>query len=163
MGAFEDVKLVWREREYTIPARNMMRAIAIIEDHVTMPELQQFAVRKTAPLSRLSSAFAGVLTFAGCPKVSAEDVYAGMFDGGDQAQAVAEAVTTLMAMMLPKSARDKLTVTGEIGGDVAPGNASAAVTSEATDSSKKRSSSRSGQVGSRRRNSGNARRKKSIG
>src|SRR5688500_12542935 len=96
-GAFEDVKLVWNEREYTIPARNMLRAVAIIEDHVTMPELQKFAVRGTAPLARLAGAFSGVLTFAGCPKVTAEDVYSAMFDGDEKAQAVSASIITLLA------------------------------------------------------------------
>lgn len=159
-GAFEDVKLVWNGREYTIPARNMLRAVAIIEDHVTMPELQKFAVRGTAPAARLSSAFAGVLTFAGCPKVTAEDVYEAMFDGGDKAEAVGVAITTLMSMMLPKSAREKFMsgATGEVETD--PGNSVPAV---ATASSKKRTSSRSAPSGSRRRSSGNARQKKSTG
>lgn len=160
-GAFEDVKLVWNGREYIVPARNMLRAVAIIEDHVTMPELQQFALRGTAPLARLSSAFAGVLKFAGCPNIDAESVYAAMFDGNDKASAVSAAVSTLMAMMLPKSAREKF-MNGSVdeAGDTKPGNSQPAA---ANVSLKKRSSSRSGPVGSRRRSSGNVRQKKFTG
>jgi hypothetical protein len=159
-GAFEDVKLVWQGREYTIPARNMLRAVAIIEDHVTMPELQKFSARQTAPLARLSGAFAGVLTFAGCPGVDAETIYSAMFEGNDQATAVSTAITTLMAMMLPKSAREKFmngdTGNQPAGAETAPGNSQPA----ASASLKKRSSSRSGPDGSRRQSSGKLRRKK---
>jgi hypothetical protein len=100
-SAFDDVKIEWKGRQYTIPSRNMMRAIALIEDHVTMPELQRYGERNTAPVSRLSSAFASVLRFAGAPGVRDEDVYDAMFSGGDDAAAVATSVQVLLAMMVP--------------------------------------------------------------
>lgn len=160
-SAFEDVTLNWKGRDYLIPARNMLRAVAIIEDHVTMPELQKFSERGAAPLARLSGAFAGVLKFAGCPDVNADAVYSAMFDGDNQASAIASAVNTLMAMMLPKSARDKF-LNGDVltTAETAPGNSQPAAESA---SSRKRTSSRSGPVGSRRQNSGKARPKKSTG
>jgi hypothetical protein len=157
-SAFDDVKIEWKGRQYTIPSRNMMRAIALIEDHVTMPELQRYGERNTAPVSRLSSAFASVLRFAGAPGVRDEDVYDAMFSGGDDAAAVATSVQVLLAMMVPKSARDRMNQAPS--GDPEPGNSAPAATSN---SSEKLTSSRSVKGGSCRRSSGKSRQKNSIG
>lgn len=158
-SAFDDVQIEWKGRTYTIPSRNMMRAIALIEDHVTMPELQRYGERNTAPVSRLSSAFASVLRFAGAPGVKDEDVYDAMFSGGDDAAAVATSVQVLLAMMVPKSARERMYE--KAGGDLESGNSAPA--GVATNSSKKRTSSRSVTDGSSRRSSGKSRRKNSTG
>lgn len=158
-GSFDDVTLTWGGVDYTIPSNKMMGAIARIEDHVTMPELQQFGQRGTIPLSRLAAAFAAVLRYAGC-KVSDEDVYEAMFDG-DQAQSMVQSTTTLMGMMVPRKARDRyLTAVREANGAEAnPGNS----VPTATASSVKRSNSRSGKSGSPRRSSGTSRQKNSTG
>jgi hypothetical protein len=160
-SAFDDVKIEWKGRQYTIPSRNMMRAIALIEDHVTMPELQRYGERNTAPVSRLSSAFASVLRFAGAPGVRDEDVYDAMFSGGDDAAAVATSVQVLLAMMVPKSARDRMHEAASKG-DPEPGNSLPAV-AETSNSSEKLTSSRSVKGGSRRRSSGKSRQKNSTG
>jgi hypothetical protein len=158
-SAFDDITIEWKGRSYTIPSRNMMRAIALIEDHVTMPELQRYGERSTAPVSRLSSAFAAVLRFAGAPGVKDEHVYEAMFSGGDDAAAVATSVQVLLAMMVPKSARERMHEAAS--GDPESGNSAPA--GAANSSSKKRTSSRSGTDGSRRRSSGKSRQKNSTG
>lgn len=157
-GAFDDVTLIWRDREYTIPARNMMGAIARIEDHVTMPEMQRFGERGTAPISRLSAAFGSVLRFAGC-QVKDEEVYSAMFEGGDAAIAVSTSIRTLLAMMVPKNARDKIMNKTEAELEDEAGKSQPAGMS----TSRKRTNSRSGTPGSRRRNSGISRSKNSTG
>lgn len=150
-GAFDDVTLTWKGRDYTIPARNMMGAIARIEDHVTMPEMQRFGERGTAPISRLSSAFAAVLRYAGAA-VKDEDVYAAMFEAPEEAEVVATSIRTLLAMMVPRNAREKVLATkteSELEADAGNSLPAGAPTS------RKRSSSRSVKGGSRRRSSGN--------
>lgn len=157
-GAFDDVMIEWRGIEYKIPARNMMGAIARIEDHITLPELQRYSERGTAPLSRLAASFASVLRFAGASTVKDEDVYAAMFEGQGEQQSVASALRVLLSMMVPKNARSKVTATTAVG-EPTPGNSQPAVTS----SSKKPSRSRSVPLGSHRRNSGRSRSKNSTG
>jgi len=147
MGAFDDVTFQWAGVSYTIPANKMMGAIARIEDHVTMPELQRFGERGAVPLSRLAGAFASVLRYAGANVVH-EDVYAAMFAGAEKQMEVAEAVSLLMAMMVPAGSRDKILKVAEeakAAGAVPPGNPVPA----ATASSKKLTKSRSGKRGSR--------------
>lgn len=149
-GSFDDVTLNWAGIDYTIPANKMMGAIARIEDHITLPELKNFGDRGAVPLSRLASAFASVLRYAGA-KVTDEQAYSLMFEGEESQAAMAVSVNLLIAMMVPKSARGKLPTNGEA---PAEGNSSTA----ATNSSRKRSSSRAasgkGKGGAARRSSG---------
>lgn len=155
-GSFDDVVLTWAGIDYTIPATKMMGAIARIEDHVTLPELRNYGERGAVPLSRLASAFASVLRYAGA-KLTDEDVYAEMFKGEAQQAAMAISVNILIAMMVPKSARGKLPVNGT-GEAPAEGNSSTAATNS---SSKKPTSSRAAggkaRGGAPRRSSGTSR------
>lgn len=156
-GAFDDVSFQWQGLTYTIPAGRMMGAIARIEDHVTMPELQRYGERQTIPLVRLSSAFAAVLRYAGV-KVADEDVYSAMFGSAESQQDVVAAITVLMTMMVPKGARDRVQKAIE---DSQKGNSEPTVNA----SSKKPSNSRSAQTpdGARQRTSGHSRRRNSTG
>lgn len=114
MGAFDDVTLQWRGRDYVIPANRMMGAIARIEDHVTMVELGRMGERGTVPLAKLAGAYAAVLRYAGAAKITDEDVYEALFDGGQQATVMA-AITALLGMMVPKSARVSAAVEQDTG------------------------------------------------
>lgn len=101
MSIFSEIKLKWGDKEYTIAPDNVMQCIAKVEDVVTLAELGRMAEKRTLPLAKLAAAFAVVLEHAGA-RVSAEDVYAGMFSGGDGMQIHAQdAVTTLLVMMIP--------------------------------------------------------------
>jgi hypothetical protein len=163
---FEDVKISWAGIDYTIPAHKMMGAIARIEDHVTMPELQRFGERQTVPMTRLASAFASVLRYAGATKVTDEDVYAAMFStDGNAQEAMAEAITVLLGMMVPRNVREKFNEAvaarrAETGDD--SGNSQ---TTGQDASSKRRSSSVAARNpgGARSKSSGTSRRKSSIG
>jgi hypothetical protein len=100
---FKPVVLTWDGRSYTIQANQIMRALAVIEDHVTMLELQRAFKSGGAPLAKISNAFAAVIQFAG-GSVTADDVYSGMFGGGTDAAAAQQAVTMLLMMMIPPNA-----------------------------------------------------------
>lgn len=162
MSSFDDVVLHWAGLDYTVPAKKMMGAIARIEDHVTLPELQAYGERGAVPLSRLAAAFASVLRYAGA-KVADEDVYAAMFEGEEQQEAMAVSVNVLLAMMVPKSARGKLPAVNGVGGETPGGNSVTA----ATNLSGKRSNSRAAGAkvkgGAPRRSSGISRSKNSTG
>lgn len=134
VSAFDDVTLEWGGQPYVIKADRRMEAIARIEEFVTFAELQRYWDRKTAPTARLAMAFASLLRHAGA-KVTDADVYMGMFPGGgSDPTSVTEAITTLIAMMVPPSLLEQKVAS--------PGKASPAA-SVAGASSKRRTSSRS--------------------
>jgi hypothetical protein len=100
-GVFQDVHLSWRGQPFTIPARKIMGAIAVIERHITLKELGSAArERETVPLSPLASAWAAVLSYAGAGEVSNEEIYRDMLGGG-AGDTIIPAIEGLMAMMIP--------------------------------------------------------------
>jgi hypothetical protein len=103
MSIFQPITLEWRGRPYVIPADRVMKAIAIVENHITLLELQRAAVNGSAPLAKVANAFADVITFAG-GNVLGEEVYAGMFGEDADVQQVQLAVITLLQMMVPPDA-----------------------------------------------------------
>nr|WP_258868109.1 hypothetical protein [Alkalilimnicola ehrlichii] len=102
-GDFEDITLDWKGRSYTIPANDVMMAIAKIEDVITIAELDRFSQRGTAPVARLAQAFAAILRHAGA-RVNDDEVYASMFEGGATQARIMEATNTLLTLMLPPAA-----------------------------------------------------------
>lgn len=140
MKSFEDIKLNWKGEQLVIPSNKVMRAIALIENSVTMHELGAFHQRGTAPMARIAMAYADVINFAG-GKATAEEVYAGMFSGGDTAGAAQAAIDGLLQLMLPP---------GDMSVEVSPKKLKAAAPS-----SRKRTKQRSEASGSPRLSSGN--------
>lgn len=112
MGAFDDIKLDWHGKEYTIPANRVLRAIACIEDVLTLNELATYSARNAVPFAKIASAYGAVLRYAGAT-VTDEDVYAGMLQSEDEGVTVTAALGGLLAMMMPKQK------------DTKPGNAGA--------------------------------------
>lgn len=112
MGIFDDVKIGWKDKDYVIPAKQVLGAIARIEECITLPELAAFAKRGTAPLVRLSQAYGSVLRYAGAD-VSDEEVYEGIFASGDQQTAIVLSVQHLIEMMVPPSERLKAAAPGK--------------------------------------------------
>lgn len=101
---FDPVTLEWGGETYTIPPNRMFGAIKRIEDVITIPELHATAAKRgTVKMATLSEAFAAVLNYAGAD-VTAEEVYAGMFDGNTSADAASAAMLTLMGIMVPPQA-----------------------------------------------------------
>lgn len=122
MKLFDDIKLEWAGKAYIIPANKVLGAIARIEEIVSIRELAACARESTLPVAKLSMAYGSVLRYAGA-EVDDEDVYAGIFSGGDHAHQVATAVGGLLAMMIPNSL--KTTATAETdSGNVKPTAAS---------------------------------------
>lgn len=99
MNRFDDIKLAWDGRTYTIPSRAVMGAIARVEDVVTLEELRQYTQRRAVPLAKISMAYGAVLRYAGAD-VDDEAVYASMFSDGGADRAM-DAVLGLLRLMLP--------------------------------------------------------------
>lgn len=98
MSLFSDVTLHYGEDDYVVKADQVMRLIAIIEDHISLGELTR---EQGPPFGKLASAYSAALRFAGC-RVSDEQVYAGLF-GDDASRDSADAVTGLLFLMVPPS------------------------------------------------------------
>lgn len=111
MAIFEDIKLTWQGRDYIIPPDRVMRAIAKIEDVITMSELGSYQNAKRLPLAKISLAYAAVLRHAGAV-VADEEVYNSLFAEGAE-KTVGNAVAALNALMVmmipPEHLREKVT------------------------------------------------------
>lgn len=106
-NVFKEIKLAWHDKEYTIASDKVMGAIAVIEEHFSFIDLISKLSNQQIPLAKLSIAFADLLKYAGANNVTADEVYAGMFVSGNQ-EVVINAIQTLIFMMIPPSAIDKL-------------------------------------------------------
>jgi len=142
MSIFDTVTLTWKGKDYVIPPHHTLRAIARVEEVITIQELIQYGQRGTAPVAKLAQAFASVLRFAGA-SVTDEEVYAGMFSGDSSPASIPVAIQSLLSMMVPKEVPK---LQGVPGGKPVP-----AVVS----SSKSASKPRSGMNGSPHKTSGN--------
>jgi hypothetical protein len=137
MSRFDDIRLSWAGREYTLPAGRVMAAIARVEDVITLVELRRYSERGTAPMAKLAMAYASVLREAGA-RVEDEEVYVGMFGPETSGAAVLTAINGLLAMMLPPEH-----LRAEASGETPEGNGSPA----AAPSSKRPTRQRSGKAG----------------
>jgi hypothetical protein len=109
---FEDITLTWKGAKYVVPSQHVMRAIARIEDHITLQELMEGMSQRRPKFSKIASAFASVLRFAGCA-VEDEEVYDGLLSGADEESpegisVIAQALTGLLNMMMPPKSMQKL-------------------------------------------------------
>lgn len=102
MAIFEEVKLKWRDREYTIPPGQVLRCIAAVEaTGLVLGQLVVDANSARVPLATLSQALGAALRFAGA-QVSDDEIYDSLFSdpAGLRMQAMI-AVVTLQALMIP--------------------------------------------------------------
>jgi len=98
MSVFDDVKISFNGQDYTIKAGNVMQLIEVIEDYITLTDLQ------SAPkLTKLSAAYAAAINFAG-GNATQEDVYASFFRDKISAQSIVSGL--LMMMIQPEHLRD---------------------------------------------------------
>lgn len=102
MATFEEVRLSWNGKDLVIPPNDVLRAIAKVEDVLTLGDLAGFTTKGRLPLAKLAQSFGILLRHAGA-QVSDDEVYNGMFTGGGrelQRRAFA-AVAALQALMVP--------------------------------------------------------------
>ena len=136
MAIFRDIGLSWKGDAFTIPASRVLGAIAIVEDHITFPELLLAMQSGKPPLAVIARAYGGVLRYAGA-RVTNDETYAGMFDAARQEQVIT-AINALLVMMVPPDALAKANrITG--GEAPAPGNSRTAAPKLSRHSSKRRS------------------------
>lgn len=103
---FEPVKIIWNGRDYKIAPDAMMEAIARVEEHVTLEEINTAINGGGIKRVNLARAFASLLRYAG-GNFTDEEIYKAMF-AANEGNAIIASVTTLLAMMVPPSLRVKL-------------------------------------------------------
>lgn len=103
---FEPVTIQWSGKTYRIEPPQIMRAIAVIEDVVTLEELHKFYQRNSAPLGKLSMAFGALLRFMGA-QVTDEEIYSAMFKSDQANSEVSNAIIVLLNLMIPKNIEPK--------------------------------------------------------
>lgn len=106
MPLFEEVRLDWGGKAYAIPPDQVMKAIAKVEDVITLVELSRQVATGEYKLVRVAQAYGALLRHAGAP-ASDEEVYLALFPkkDGDQALRAVSALNTLLVMMVPPSLR----------------------------------------------------------
>lgn len=129
---FKPVIMGWKDRSYTLEPNKVMGAIAIVEEHITLHEMQQYAARGTAPLAKLSMAYAAVLNYIGAKDVSADEVYASIVSADDAGIPIA--IAGLLKLMVPPAS-----VTSSNQASTPKGNQSTTVAKSSKQRSKRRS------------------------
>lgn len=122
---FEPIELEWEGVPYRIDGdAKIMRVLAAIEEHITFMELERARATNNPKFAKLSSAYAVALQAAGC-KVSAPEVYQGMWSDGKTITMVTEATAGLLAMMMPKAVIEQAKADAEKEAEKESGNPSA--------------------------------------
>lgn len=104
---FNDVGLTWKGETKVIRSGRVLKAIAVIEDVITIDQLASFKEASKIKLSNLSQAYGAVLRFAGF-SVSDDDVYEGIIRGSsDQVALAQQAVMTLLTLLIPPVVADE--------------------------------------------------------
>lgn len=103
MSGFDKIDLKWKGQTYAVEPHRVLRLIARVEEVVTVDELVKYANRGTAPMAKLSMAYGAALRYAGV-KVTDEEIFESVFTGNNS-EAVGVAITGLLSLMIPKSAR----------------------------------------------------------
>lgn len=148
---FKPVTLEWNGKPVTIPANQMLGAIAEIEGVITLNELMSFSARGAYPAARVARAYGALLRYAGVLgddklPVSDESVYGGLFGDGEATAAVVGSMQLLIMMMVPPSMRNADSVKPVLapGEKVPVGNGVAASRSRSSKRSTRSSSRSSG-------------------
>lgn len=97
MAIFEKVVLTWLGEDFEIPPNQVMKALAKLEDVITMVQLMQYRSKGDFPLVKISMGYAAILRHAGA-RVTDEEVYAEMFKG-EAAEAREKALAAMYALM----------------------------------------------------------------
>jgi hypothetical protein len=106
---FDPVVVGWEGKDYKIPPFRVLGAIARVEEHLTLSNLQHMVTTGNIPLARVAAAYASVLQFAGL-RITGDEVYGGILAGNGtvNSETALMLVQGLLMMMLPKSAKRQI-------------------------------------------------------
>ncbi|MCB1476652.1 MAG: hypothetical protein H6883_07250 [Rhodobiaceae bacterium] len=101
MSIFEDFSFEWAGRKHVIPADRILKAIAVVEQHLTLHEISvMMGQRKTVRQAQLAAAYGALLRFVG-EDVTDEDVYGNFFAGRNSSAAMVSGLLGLQKLMVP--------------------------------------------------------------
>lgn len=104
MPLFEAIELTWDGRKFVITPSRTLRAIAKVEDIIT---LQQLSKADQVPFAKLALAYHALLKFAGA-NVTEDEVYESLWNASDSGQNAVQMVNAILMMMLPPKVRKAL-------------------------------------------------------
>jgi hypothetical protein len=132
MSIFRPITLHWGDESFTVAPDKVLGLIGEIEEVVTITELFDMSASHRPKYKVVACAYEAALRYAGA-KVTAEEIYGGMFAGADKQTTVVKALTTLLSMMVPPD-------TSKESAKAAPGNALPAARSSSRRRSRAQSS-----------------------
>jgi len=101
MSRFSDLNLTWKGRSYTVKAGDMLGLIEVVEEIVTLPELER--VSKRFQKAKLARAYGAMLRYAGC-YVDDVEVHEELFSiDADDMQTMQAAIEFLYRVVTPPS------------------------------------------------------------
>lgn len=104
MAIFESRTLSWRGKDYSIPANKIFRAIAVVEEHVSRQQLIDAIIHENTPYTKIASAWAAALRYAGCASVTPDQTYEALSEKieseGVLDQPLVKATLDLLGLML---------------------------------------------------------------
>lgn len=120
MPIFEQITLSWGGKDYFIEPDNVMRAIAKVEDVITLVQIARCYETRDIPLVKIAQAYAAVLRHAGA-RVEDDEVYNDLFQNGELQKRAWAAINTLQRMMIPPDHLRQETLPGKgAAGETAP-------------------------------------------
>jgi hypothetical protein len=99
MPIFQDIALPWRGKDYTIAGNSVTRAIAAMEEVLTLTELYHFKQRGSPPFAKLARAYALLLKFAGA-EADENEVFARMLSDAEAQQSATAIVDYLFGRLM---------------------------------------------------------------
>ena len=125
---FEPVELKWKGRAVVIPSGQVLGAIAVAEEHLTLGHIAK--LRENPQTARVSQAYASVLRYAGV-EVDDAEVYEAFCDPATGAAEITADIAALVHMMIPRNLLSE-----QDAGNVRPGKSRQSKTKRRVNSSK---------------------------
>lgn len=126
MSVFQDIQLSWNGKEHVIPAGELLRLIARLEDVLSIGDFVKAEMNGKIPFAKVAICYGMALRQCGV-KVTDEEVYRGMFgaNGAELMRLGRTAYYALMGMMVPPEAlRSSGATAGKVYGDAAQAGSS---------------------------------------
>lgn len=102
---FDPIEIEWDGKPYRIEPQNILKAIARVEEHITLAQLVKQAESGSVSSSKLSMAFGTLIRFAGA-KATDEEVFERVLGAGSlNADDMGKALGMMLSMMLPRSVK----------------------------------------------------------
>jgi len=95
MSIFKEVGITWAGEEYLIRADKVMGLVEVVEDIITMEELNSKGIKR----AKISRAFCAALSYAG-KRVPVEDVYNKFFDDSAGVE-LTSIINFILMLMIP--------------------------------------------------------------